>query len=182
MIRKLWKVSGCIILLSGLGVSHAQTTSTQDVPDPFVTTVQVDAVNNFNYTPVAIPSGKRLVVDYVSMSGAASGNGGAIQPIVILDATLIGGAQNLFYFAPPVNTQLNTQYYMAQNTEIFADGTLLVGPAFAGFSPNFDTFNVVITGHLIANPPSQKGPPISPLGAEAAHTRAELAKIGITAP
>jgi len=161
-------LAGFILALVAPKTAHAlaatlvQVTNTisnpvpnQDVDQParapFQTTVNVNPVTNFNYTAVTIPAGHRLVVDYVSLSGAASSTGGPIQPIVILNSTIGGGPANLYYFAPPPTSNLPEQFYSAQQTTIYAD-TLLVGPAFAGFTPNFDNFNVVISGHLISNP------------------------------
>lgn len=150
MKNKLSLLAGTIVL-GFLGICFVQPAAAQTAPVPFVTTVVVNPLVNFNYTQVTIPAGKRLIVDYVSMSGAAFSSSGAIQPIVILNTTLGTGPGNLFYFAPPANAQLPTQFYMVQPTVIYAD-TLFVGPAFAGFSPSFDTFSVVISGHLVAAP------------------------------
>jgi hypothetical protein len=117
----------------------------------FQVTVPINAITNFNYTPVAIPKGKRLVVQNVSLSGAAQTAGAYIQPIVILGATLSGGPLNYHYFAPNPSVTDPGQYYMSTPTTIYAD-TLEVGPAFAGFTPTFQSFNVVITGYLVDLP------------------------------
>ena len=174
LIRKVFTTLGCIFLAALLvtafvpkaahGVAAAlvqveNTVMTQDVDQParapFVVTVTTNAVTNFNYTPVTIPSGQRLVIQNVSITGAAQSivdnQVEPIQPITILSAGLNGAGSNLYYFAPPQNNQLSTQFYLSTPTTIYAD-TLAVGPAFAGFTPTFDTFNVVITGYLISNP------------------------------
>jgi len=159
MKNKLLTLAAGLTLLAVVGKFYAQPVMAQvraalvqDVDQParapFQVTVTVNPVANFNYTQVAIPAGKRLVIDYVSISGAAFSNSGAIQPIVILNSTLGGGQNSLYYLAPPANASLPTQYYMAQPTTIYAD-TLYVGPAFAGFTPTFDVMSVVISGHLI---------------------------------
>lgn len=159
MKNKLLTLAAALVLLAVAGKFYAQPVMAQvraalvqDVDQParapFQVTVTVNPVSNFNYTQVAIPAGKRLVIDYVSITGAAQASGGAIQPIVLLNSTVAGGSGNLYYFAPPANSNLPTQFYMAQPTTIYAD-TLYVGPAFSGFSPTFDTMNVVISGHLI---------------------------------
>lgn len=153
MKNKLSVLAGTFVL-GFLGFCIAQPAAAQTAPTPFVVTVVTNPVSNFNYTPVAIPAGKRLQIDYVSISGAAQSTSGPIQPIVILNTTLGTGPSNLFYFAPPQDSQggqLSSQFYMSQQTTIYAD-TLLVGPAFAGFSPSFDIMNVVISGHLYAAP------------------------------
>lgn len=150
MRNKVLKLAGTIVL-GVLGFCFAQSAAAQTAPVPFETTVVVNPVANFNYTQVTIPAGKRLIVDYVSISGAAFSTSGAIQPIVILNTTLGTGPNNLFYFAPPANAQLPTQFYMVQPTVLYAD-KLYVGPAFAGFTPAFDIMSVVISGHLVASP------------------------------
>jgi hypothetical protein len=181
MQRKLLICLGSFVLFGVLGISPVRAVPTQDVPDPFVTTVTVNPVTNFNYTLVPLPAGMRLVIDYVSLSGAAESTSGAIQPIVILNTQLNGGTNNLFYFAPPQNAQLPTQFYSSEKTVIYAD-TLYVGPAFAGFTPSFDTFNVVISGHLIPNP-QPPGAVTGPLSAASSERpKVTPARIGITAP
>ena len=116
---------------------------------PFTVTVPIN-INNFTYTPVKFPVGKRLVVDYVSVSGAAQSNQGGVQPIIILNAT-VKGVNALFYFAPPPNANVPGQFYHSEQATIYAD-SLSVGPAFSGFTPSFMAFNVVITGHIVSLP------------------------------
>ncbi len=153
MVARLFAVAGV------LGVSSAHRVAAQDVPIPFVVTEQVN-VNNFTNTTVAIPQGMRLVIDYISLSGAAQSNSGPIQPVVILNAQLDGGASNAFYFEPPQSATVSGQYYLSEKTVIYAD-SLTVGPAFSGYTPSFLVFNVVISGHLIplpSDPPPVVGP------------------------
>jgi hypothetical protein len=161
MRKKLWTSAALLVLLSILGASYTKSAAAQDARDPFVVTVTTNAVTNFNYTPVTIPTGKRLVIEYVSLSGAAqsivNNQVEPIQPITILNTTVAGGPANLFYLAPPQNNQLSTQFYLAQPVTIYAD-TLAVGPAFAGFTPTFDTFNVVISGYLVDIPKTPTPP------------------------
>lgn len=136
-------------------VKAAAALLVQDVDQParapFQVTVPVNAVTNFNYTAVTIPAGQRLVVDMVSLSGAAEGSGGTIQPIIILNGSVAGNPGTLFYFTPVQSATQPTQWYLTQPSVIYAD-SLEVGPAFAGFAPQFMVFNVVISGHLISNP------------------------------
>ena len=117
---------------------------------PFQATVELN-INNFTYTAVPIPAGQRLVIEYVSISGAAQSGSGPIQPIALLSTTVAGNAAATFYIAPPSNSLLPTQFYHAEPTAIYAD-TLEVGPAFAGYTPSFMVLNVVISGHLISVP------------------------------
>jgi len=149
MRNKILKLAGTFVL-GVLGFCFAQPVAAQTTPVPFVATVPIN-INNFNFTAVPIPTGKRLVIDYISMSGAAQTTGAYVQPIIILYATLQGGAQNLFYFAPPQDHDVPGQYYDHEQTTIYAD-TLYASPAFAGFTPSFMSFNLVISGHLLAAP------------------------------
>ena len=117
---------------------------------PFQATVALN-INNFTYTNVPIPAGQRLVIEYVSISGAATSSGGPVQPIALLSASTAGNPSALFYIAPPPSASLPTQFYYNGSAAIYADA-LEIGPAFAGFSPSFLALNVVISGHLISIP------------------------------
>ncbi len=108
-------------------------------------------INNFTFTSVAIPAGKRLVVQNVSLSGAAQTDGSYVQPIIILSSSIGSGAANLRYFAPNPSVTAPGQYYADVQTTLYAD-TLEIGPAFAGYTPTFMSFNVVITGYLVDLP------------------------------
>jgi hypothetical protein len=129
---------------------HAQTNA--DIANnAFQTTVAIN-INNFNNTPVAIPAGKRLVIQNVSLSGAAQTTSGPyVQPIIILSATLGSGAANLRYFAPIQDPNDPGQFYKDFETTVYAD-KLEASPAFAGYTPSFMSFNVVITGYLVELP------------------------------
>jgi hypothetical protein len=166
---KIYRIAftGILALFGTLTAFHPSSLQAQTNADitheAFETTVTTNAVTNFTYTSVAIPAGKRLVIQNVSVTGAAESTSGPIQPITIILATLNGSSStgtNLHYFAPPQNNQLSTQYYGTYQTTIYAD-SLAVGPAFAGFSPTFDTFNVVITGYLVDGPPATPAPTAS---------------------
>ena len=117
---------------------------------PFQATVTLD-FNNFVYTPVPIPAGQRLVVEYVSISGAAQSNNGPVQPIVLLSSSVAGNPGATFYMGPTPAATLPTQYYHAQPTTIYAD-SLQIGPGYAGYTPSYLILNVVVSGHLIAIP------------------------------
>lgn len=117
---------------------------------PFQVSVTVD-FNNFVYTPIPIPAGQRLVIEYVSISGAAQSNNGPVQPIALLTTGLAGNPSASFYMAPTPAAALPTQFYHAQPTAIYAD-SLQIGPAYAGYTPSYLIMNVVVSGHLIAIP------------------------------
>ncbi len=117
---------------------------------PFQATVQLN-INNFVYTPVPIPAGQRLVIDYVSISGDAASNSGPVQPIALLAVGTAGNPGATVYFAPTPSSTVATQFFYTGAAAIYAD-TLQVGPAFAGFTPSFMGLNVYISGHLISIP------------------------------
>ena len=117
---------------------------------PFQATVTLD-FNNFVYSPVPIPAGQRLVVEYVSISGAAQSNNGPVQPIVLLSSSVAGNPGATFYMGPRPAATLPTQFYHSQPTTIYAD-SLQIGPGYAGYTPSYMILNVVVSGHLIAIP------------------------------
>ena len=115
---------------------------------PFQATVLVNA-NNLDPTPVNIPAGKRLVIDFVSVNGftqaSASGN---VQPLIVLHSIVGGGDPALYYFTPALAPGDPGQYYINMPTTIYAD-TLAVAPDYAGYPPELEVFAVIISGHLI---------------------------------
>ncbi|MFC3650799.1 hypothetical protein ACFONN_04535 [Dyella humi] len=147
-------LAGMFVLLGTLVIFqpsnvHAQTNA--DISkDAVQVTVQVN-INNFTFTPVSIPSGKRLVVQSVNLSGAATTAGAYVQPIVVAASKLGSGSFNYSYFGPNPSVVDPTQFYASYPTTIYAD-TLMVGPAFAGYTPTFMAFNVVINGYLVDAP------------------------------
>ena len=149
---------------------HAQT-STDRALNAFQTTVAVN-IDDFNFTSVPIPAGQRLVIQDISLSGAAQTTGSYVQPIVIVSAVLGSAAANLRYFAPNPSVVAAGQYYGDYPTTIYAD-TLEVSPAFAGYTPTFLSFNVVITGYLVDLTPEQVCPP--PAATKPPATKAPLA-------
>ena len=116
---------------------------------PFQASVALN-INNFTYTPVPIPAGQRLVIEYVSISGAAQSSGGGVQPIALLSVGTAGTAAT-WYFATTPSSTVPTQVFHTEGTAIYAD-TLQVGPAYSGFTPSFMVMNVNISGHLVSIP------------------------------
>jgi hypothetical protein len=158
MKNKLLTFAGVLALVGVLGkfyapplLAQARAALVQDVDQParapFQVTVPVN-INNFNFTPVSIPAGHRLVIDYIAMAGAAQTTGADIQPIILLSSSVAGGSNNLYYIAPQQSGTVPGQYYHTEKATIYAD-SLSVSPAFAGFTSSFMSFNVVISGHLI---------------------------------
>ena len=156
MKKTLITLSGAIMLIAVLGrfyakpVMAAAVALVQNIDEPARAPFQVTVNINRSspYTTVSIPSGKRLVVDYVSYSGAAQTSGPFIQPIVLLYSTVAAGAVSDYYFSPNPSVTSPGQYNSSQVTKIFAD-SLSVGEGFSGYDPTFLSFSVVISGHLI---------------------------------
>lgn len=159
MKNRLLTLAGALALLAVLGKFYAQPVMAQvraalvqDVDQParapFQAVVPVN-INNFNYTSVSIPTGKRLVVDFVSLDGATQSSGAYTQPIILLNSSVAGNPSATYYISAAQSTIAAGQFYQMQPVTIYAD-SLSVGPAFAGFSPSFMSFNVIISGHLIA--------------------------------
>jgi len=101
---------------------------------PFQASVTIN-VNNFTYTSVTIPTGKRLVVDYIEAHGAATSSGGPIQPIADI-AVGVAGSSNANYYFALTPSQAPGEFYMSAPTKIYAD-TLAVGPAYSDTVPTF---------------------------------------------
>jgi hypothetical protein len=128
-----------------------------------VPTQSVDAKNafqanliglGFSSQQITIPSGQRLVVDFVGINGAANSLSGPIQPSIILQSSLNGGGAANYYLQPgssPINIPGANQLYLAQQVKVYAD-TLTVATGYAGFAPSTFVFNIAISGHLIPIP------------------------------
>ena len=158
MKNKLLTLAAALVLLAVVGKFYAKpvmaqvrATFIQDVDQParapFQASITV-SISNFTTTSVPIPAGKRLVIDYISMNGAAQTNGQYVQPIVLVSSSVAGNPSVSYYFGPNPSTTTPGQYYASYPTTIYAD-SLSVSPAFAGFTPSFDTFVINISGHLI---------------------------------
>ena len=158
MKNRLITLAAALVLFAVVGRFYAKPVMAQvraalvqdtDQPAraPFQVTVPVN-VNNFVYTSVPIPAGKRLVIDFVAFNGAAQTAGANIQPIILLSSSVAGGPASTYYFGPNQSTTTAGQYYANNPVTIYSD-SLAVGPAFAGYTPTFLSFNVIISGHLI---------------------------------
>jgi hypothetical protein len=112
---------------------------------------QTDITVGFNSQDITIPSGQRLVIDFVAISGVVQSPSGPVQPSVIFNSTVNGGPLAQYFLQPgpsPVNLPGENQLYLAQPVKIYADA-LNVSGAFAGYTPNFYSLNVSISGHLV---------------------------------
>ncbi len=112
---------------------------------PFQVTVPI-SMNNFVFTPVAIPAGQRLVIDHISYYGNASGPN--MQPLIELYVGVGNGPAAFYLFASDPSPAVPGQYYHNENATIYAD-SLQLAPAYGGNNPNAFSFFVTITGHLI---------------------------------
>jgi hypothetical protein len=147
-------LTGALALFGVFAAVQPATLQAQTDYDIYTNAFQVTVpinIDNFNYTTVTIPTGKRLVVQNVSVSGAAQTTGADVQPIIILAATIGTNPQVLRYYAPLEDPQVPGQYYHDYETTMYADA-LEVSPAFSGYTPSFMAFNVVITGYLVSMP------------------------------
>src|ERR1700710_2026805 len=101
MKTKLHTFAASLMLLAVAGtfcakpaMAQARPTLVQNTDEParapFQTTISLNFSTGTVFVSVPIPSGKRLVIDYVSVAGAAASNTGAIQPVIILESSVAG--------------------------------------------------------------------------------------------
>ena len=158
MKNRMLTLAGTLALLAVLGKFYARpvlaqvrAALVQDVDQPARAPFQVVVpinVTNFTSTPVSIPSGKRLVIEFVNMSCGASAANNVIQPIGLISSTVAGNSPVNFYMAPTVSPTDSGQFYQSWPVSIYADSPS-VSPALAGYEPSFLACNVAISGHLI---------------------------------
>jgi hypothetical protein len=98
---------------------------------------------------LVIPTGKRLVIDYVSIAG--SGPSAGTQPYIEIFTTLGGGPSVNYTLTPTQSPIAIQQFQHSEQTAIYGD-TVFVSLAFAGNTPPFLTVGVAISGHLIDIP------------------------------
>jgi hypothetical protein len=99
---------------------------------------------------VAIPTGQRLVVDFVTIDGDIFGPG-PTQPVIVLSSSLTGGGSANYYFSPVQTVSGLSQLSLAQPAKVYAD-TLFVEGGYAGTTPTGFSFIVAISGHLVPIP------------------------------
>ena len=158
MKNKLLILAAALLVLGVIAKFYAEPVMaqvraalTQDVaqpaPAPFQVTVAVN-VDNYTLTAVPIPAGKRLVIDSISLNGAPPTSGAYVQPVVLVTAGVAGNRNVSYSFGPDPSTARRGYYSASYPTAIDAD-SLYLSPAFTGYTPTFDSFNVSISGHLI---------------------------------
>jgi hypothetical protein len=133
-------------------MAQARPTLVQNTDEParapFQAVVNISWATNTLYVSVPIPSGKRLVIDYVSVNGDAASDNGVIQPYIILSSTVASQTGAGFNFPLIQSPLTKTQFSSASPVTIYSD-SLAVAFGYAGFSPSYANFNVIISGHLI---------------------------------
>src|SRR6266542_4486467 len=134
-------VAAVVALASLAGPRHAFADAVSavlmrdaDLParQPFQAAVAVN-LNNFSNRPVHIPEGKRLVIEYVTIAGAACCSG--TQPLILLNASLSGAPATSYYLQPSQSDVAQGQFYRSELVKIYAD-QLSVGFGWSGYTPN----------------------------------------------
>ena len=127
-------------------------TQSMDAKNAFQTEVFVLSAGQLH--AVAIPSGQRLVIEYITIFGFASSSAGPTQPVIQLQSHLTGGTSATYFFEPgpnPVNDPTGRGVYLAQPVKVYAD-TLNMDLGFTDNSPFLYQMNVAISGHLVPIP------------------------------
>jgi hypothetical protein len=134
-------------------VSIAGTPTVRNADEPgraaFQTTVTVGFGQGLVGVP--IPAGTRLVIDYVSIHGNAQGPG-TVVPTILFESS-INSQPSVNYYISPVQIGDATvdQWRASEQVKIYAD-SLAMGVGYAGVVPTTLSFDVNISGHLIAMP------------------------------
>ena len=150
-------MTGVLILGSLSGPRHllaqAKYALVRNVDEPgrgaFQTTVQVGFGTGLAGIP--IPAGKRLIIDYVSIHGNASGTTGAIVPTILIESSINSQASINYYISPVQIDPTIDQWRASQPVKIYAD-SLAIGVGYAGSVPFTLSFAVDVSGHLIDMP------------------------------
>ena len=133
-------------------VSIAGTPNVRNADEPgrgaFQTTVQVGF--GLGLVGVPIPAGTRLVIDYVSIHGNASGPG-AVVPTILFESSINSQPSVNYYISPVLIDPTLDQWRASEQVKIYAD-SLAMGVGYAGAVPTTLSFAVDISGHLINMP------------------------------
>jgi len=113
--------------------------------------IQLNVGLGTGLTGVAIPAGKRLVIEFVTLQGDAAGGSGPVQPIVLLESFLNPSSSANYYLAVPESPLAPGQFYRSEQVKVYAD-VLSVGVGFSGYTPVQMGFGVSISGHLVSVP------------------------------
>jgi hypothetical protein len=158
MKHKLLILAGVLAVVAVLGGFYGKPVAAE-IRGLLVQDVDQPARANFQWTfsftadtpdqTVTIPNGYRLVIDYVNVNGDAVGNGGGIQPEIVLYTP----ASNLlpqYYLYLQQSATDSTQFSGSWPVTIYAD-TLKVGTGYAGYPPEAGNFGLraTISGHLV---------------------------------
>jgi len=158
MKPKLLLLAGVLAVVAVLGAFYGKPVAAQ-IRGMLVQDVDQPARAPFQWTytftaalaqqTLTIPTGYRLVVDYVNVHGDAYSSSGGIQP----EIDLFSPADVLFpqyALYPQQSATVSDQFSGSWPVTIYAD-TLRVGTGFAGAPPDAGAFGfqVTISGHLI---------------------------------
>lgn len=117
---------------------------------PFLVDVEMDQ-NSDSFLPVSIPSGFRLVVDFVSIAGSQQAARPS-HPTILITASVNGKTPVEYLFLPQQLSDVAGFYYDQKKVAIYAD-KLTVGPGWVGPNrPTSQFFRVSISGHLVKIP------------------------------
>jgi len=97
---------------------------------------------------ISIPSGKRLVVDFVDVVGSAASTSGGVQPLVLLASSVSGSPSVNYYIEPVQSAPAPGHFYYSAPVKIYSD-SLNVSSGYTGYYPYQLNETVVISGHLI---------------------------------
>jgi hypothetical protein len=146
-------IGGSLLQPRHLMAQVAKWALVRDADQPARGAFQINVPLTFGggFVNVPIPSGKRLVVDYVALNGAAASSSGGIQPSVLFQSSLGANPAVTYYLTPTQSATAPTQFQHTEEVRIYAD-SLYVGLAYSGYAPSFLVFQASISGHLIDMP------------------------------
>jgi hypothetical protein len=98
---------------------------------------------------LTIPTGKRLVIDYVTVGASAPSAG--TQPYIVIFTTLNGGPSVGYQMTLKQSPLALQQFGDSEKVQIYGD-TAFVSLAYAGNVPGIYSAGVSISGHLINIP------------------------------
>ena len=156
MKNKLLTFAGALVVTAALGhfyakplLAQVRAALVQDVDQPARAPFQALLIfGSSGLTNVTIPPGQRLVVDFITVGGAANAPGGGTQPTIALGTTVGSGQNSRYAFAPQQSGTVGGVFNLSEPVTIYAD-SLEVDISFSGSIPSFAQFAVGISGHLI---------------------------------
>ena len=108
--------------------------------------VTMDVATSFR-VPVAIPEGKRLVIESIVLSGSVIAPSGPSRALITFNAGLGGSGTSCTFGVPPV-PNLPEQVEAVIPVKLYAD-QLSLGIGYTGANPFMMTIGVWISGYLV---------------------------------